>query len=109
MQKIKDFKISDIPIEHIVFITTSEMNYSMDRTMLVRNWPNRGVYTVVHGEHCSCCGFDDAHWEAIAYTPEELGRVARNWVRSGERSEQMIAPMVVALVSDDELYGDFLT
>lgn len=67
--KIIDYKTLDIKPHNILFATTSDQDYSMERTFLL---DISGTYVIVSGSHCSCYGFDETEWEAIEYTKEEL-------------------------------------
>lgn len=97
MRKLENFKLDQLPLWQIVAVTTSPVDYEMDRTILVENYPEGGEFTIVYGEHCSCFDFDGVRWEAIAYTPEELVRLAVLWAQSpGYGSQALIVPLVKA-------------
>ena len=95
MKKIKNFNILSIPIYKIVFITTSNPEYEMNRTMLVENYPEFRDFVLVDGWHCSCYDFDDTTWEAIQYSKEEIIQIATSWIDKGHESERLIAPLIL--------------
>ena len=94
MKAINNFSIHTIPIHKVAAIATSDHSYEMDRTMLVENYPDYGDYTVVHGSHCSCYGFDDTKWDATTYTKDELKLLVVGWMANSYGSEAIIAPLI---------------
>lgn len=95
MEKLKEFKIEDVPLHTIIFTVTSAPDYSMDRILITENWPEYDLFTVIYGDHCSCYGFQDAEWEAISYTKEELKLVTEGWTRSYCDAEALITPLLL--------------
>lgn len=95
MQAITGFKIEQVPVYKMVLMATSEPDYEMDRTILVEDYPQHGEYTIVHGGHCSCYGFDDTQWDAAQYTVSELKQLATSWLQNGYGSEHIIAPLIL--------------
>lgn len=59
---------------HIVTAYTSEPDYEMTRSILLKLDYN--TFVVLEGYHCSCYDFDDTEWDAIEYTEEELSKIA---------------------------------
>ncbi len=100
MKAINGFNIHTIPMHNIVIVATSDPDYEMDRTLLVENHPTYGEYTIVHGAHCSCYGFDDTQWDAQIYTADELKLLAAGWMESGYGSESIIAPLILRYIND---------
>ena len=103
MRKLEPHEMP-IPFWKVIFVTTSIPDYSMDRTIVVEDWPHQkellhghiANYTVLHGEHCSCYDFDEIdYWDAIVYTRDELIKVADGWRTKGEASEQLLASMLL--------------
>lgn len=91
MQIIKDFKLEQVPQHRIVFVATSEPDYSMDRVIVAEDWPEYGDTTIINGGHCSCYGFDETSWDATTYTYDEVKAVIQGWLKSGYGSEKIIA------------------
>lgn len=80
MKKIENFNVNSIKALEILFASTSDPEYEMDRVILL----DRGIkvdevwheYILIDGGHCSCFGFEEVEWTVIAYTREELKRLA---------------------------------
>lgn len=98
MNKVKDFRLTDVPHHKIVLAATSEPDYEMNRTFLVEEMPSYGFFLVVQGSHCSCYGFDDTTWDATQYTGDELKKVASGWLEHGWGSEKIIAPLILEYI-----------
>lgn len=73
-----EIKGKKIELHNILFASTSEPTYEMDRAILLEELEDidYNEYVVVEGYHCSCYGFDDCQWEAIKYTKDELIKLA---------------------------------
>ncbi len=99
MKAINNFNIHTVPLHKIVIVATSDRSYEMDRIMLAENHPDYGDYTIVHGSHCSCYGFDDTQWDAQTYTAAELKLLAVGWMESGYGSEAIIAPLILRYIN----------
>ena len=82
-----DIKKGNIKLHNILYSITSEIDYSMDRLILLKDMPNtingfvkdengncRKIeeYVLVEGGHCSCYDFDETQWDAVVYEKEEL-------------------------------------
>lgn len=62
---------------NIIVACTSEIDYEMDRVMLINGIDGlNGEYLVLYGGHCSCFDFDETEWNATAYTKRELELLA---------------------------------
>ncbi len=77
-----DLKGKDVKLHNILFATTSEPDYEMNRYILLEDMEGTkwDEYVVVDGYHCSCYNFDETQWEAIKYTKEELLKLAHSKV-----------------------------
>ena len=95
MKVIENFKLTDVPVWKIIFISTSVPAYSMERICVAGEYPNYGDYTLISGNHCSCFGFDETRWDAITYTRDELLKVVSGWEKSPYRTENDIADMII--------------
>ena len=65
-----DFKTVKVDASTILFASTSDPDYEMNRIMLVEN--GYCNYIIVEGGHCSCYGFDETEWDAIEYTEDAV-------------------------------------
>lgn len=73
--KVVDFKILTVDASTVVFASTSEPDYEMERIILLED--DGGYdFIVVEGGHCSCFGFDETEWFATGYSREELRTLA---------------------------------
>lgn len=95
MKAIKNFRIDQVPMWRVVAATTSAPDYEMDRTLFVEHHPDWGEYTIIHGAHCSCYGFDETEWDATVYTKAQLLKLMVLWERDSNSSERAIAPLVI--------------
>jgi len=86
---------SIIPMHNIVFVTTSEPDYEMDRAMLIEDYPDYGDFIIVTGSHCSCFGFGDVEWDVILYSELEILDLMKSWNDKGYGAERIIAPLVL--------------
>jgi len=100
MEKIKDFKIGQIPLQKVVIVATSNPDYEMDRTILVEDYLRYSDYVVISGGHCSCYDFEgtEIEWEAIQYSATEVRKLATGWLKNGYGSEEIIAPLILSYV-----------
>ena len=69
-----DYKTLVIEPSNILFASTSDPDYEMDRIILLDNGCEE--YIVVEGGHCSCYDFDETEWYATGYTKDELKKLA---------------------------------
>lgn len=73
--------ITDLPVtlSNVLFCTTSNIDYSMDRIILCEKLPDLkcGEYVLINGGHCSCYDFDETTWDATVYTGSELIKLAQ--------------------------------
>lgn len=67
-----------VNLSNVLFCTTSNIDYSMDRIILCEELPEceMNEYVLIYGGHCSCYGFDETSWEATVYTESELIKLA---------------------------------
>jgi len=101
MKPIKPFSIDSIPQWKIVIAATSDIDYSMDRILLVGDHPEYGEWTLVDGGHCSCYGFDETDWDATVCTTEELLKVVTSWQEHGYGAELIAAPLILRYLGTD--------
>ena len=73
--------INDLPVNlsNVLFCTTSNLDYSMDRIILCEHLPDCefGEYVLINGGHCSCYNFDETVWNGTVYTGSELVKLAQ--------------------------------
>jgi hypothetical protein len=100
MEMINKFDISQVPQHKIVFAVTSEPDYSMDRVLLVEDYPHYGSYALVSGGHCSCYDFDETEWDAMILNDEELRKVLQRWEQSGMEAEKKLAALAMSYAKD---------
>ncbi|MCI8654519.1 MAG: hypothetical protein HFJ48_01400 [Clostridia bacterium] len=78
-----DIKEKNIELYNIVFATTSEPDYEMNRLILLEDMPDipHGEYVLVEGYHCSCYGFNETNWDCVQLTKDELKAILKdnNW------------------------------
>ena len=96
MQQIQKFDIKSIPVEKIVFVLTSDIDYSMERIIFVEHWEDYGNYLILQGSHCSCYDFDEADWDATIVDEEELKKLLEGW----DRQETGLEPQMAKLLRD---------
>ena len=72
-----DLKDKIVEFHHVLFATTTPVDYEMSRLLLLEDMPDTdwNEYVFVEGYHCSCYGFDDTQWEATVYTDKELEKL----------------------------------
>lgn len=65
---------TDIKLHNVLFATTSEQGYEMDRLLLLEDMPNTylGEFVLAEGYHCSCYDFDETEWDCVKLTRDEL-------------------------------------
>lgn len=77
---IKDKKVE---LHNILFATTSERDYEMNRLLLLEHMPDTkyGEYVLAEGGHCSCYDFNETEWDCIKITYDELNKILEenNW------------------------------
>ena len=70
-------------MHNILFATTSERDYEMNRLLLLEDMPDTeyGEYVLAEGGHCSCYNFDDTEWDCVKITDDELNKILEqnNW------------------------------
>lgn len=99
MQIVENFNINSIPVWKILFVVTSEPDYSMDRIYLVEDYDDNSNYLVIIGGHCSCYDFNETQWFATIYNREELLKVAEGWKKSGWGFEKIMADFIVSYLT----------
>lgn len=80
MRLYKEFNPKLINAHNILFTTTSERDYEMNRLFILEEMPKTSLneFVLVEGYHCSCYGFDETKWEATVYNKEELIKILSN-------------------------------
>lgn len=77
---IKDKKIE---LHNVLFATTSERDYEMERLLLLEDMPDTKYdeYVLAEGYHCSCYNFDETEWVCIKVNDDELNKILEenNW------------------------------
>lgn len=77
---IKDKKIE---LHNVLFATTSERDYEMERLLLLEDMPDTKYdeYVLAEGYHCSCYNFDETEWDCIKVNDDELNKILEenNW------------------------------
>ena len=78
-----NIKGKKIELHNILFATTSERDYEMNRLLLLEDMPDTeyGEYVLAEGGHCSCYNFDDTEWDCVKITDDELNKILEqnNW------------------------------
>ena len=78
-----NIKGKKIELHNILFATTSERDYDMERLLLLEDMPDTeyGEYVLAEGGHCSCYGFDETEWDCIKVKDDELNKILEqnNW------------------------------
>lgn len=76
---MEKYNLKDKKIEahNILFATTSERDYSMERLLLLEDMPDTeyNEFILAEGSHCSCYGFDETEWDCIKITRDELYKI----------------------------------
>lgn len=74
-----EIKAKQINLYNILYATTTERDYEMERWILLENMSDTKYdeYIIVEGSHCSCYNFDDTTWDAVKYTEDELIEIAK--------------------------------
>jgi hypothetical protein len=65
----------EVKLHNIVLTHTSNLDYEMERIMLLEGivgLKEYDEYLLLEGFHCSCYDFDDSKWEAMVYDKKEL-------------------------------------
>ena len=68
---------TDIKMHNVLFATTSERNYEMERLLLLEDMPDTeyNEFVLVEGSHCSCYDFDETNWDCTKLTKDELNKL----------------------------------
>ena len=78
-----NIKGKQIKLHNILFATTSERDYEMNRLLLLEDMPDTtyGEYVLAEGGHCSCYGFDETEWDCVKVSHDELNKILEknNW------------------------------
>ena len=71
---LKDKKIE---AHNILFATTSERDYEMERLLLLEDMQDTeyGEFILAEGGHCSCYNFDETEWDCIKVTKDEFNKI----------------------------------
>lgn len=80
MEKYNLKNKTDIKMHNVLFATTSERDYDMERLLLLEDMPDTeyNEFVLAEGYHCSCYDFDDTNWNCIKLTKEELEKILEN-------------------------------
>ena len=79
---------------NILFAWTSEPDWEMSRIIVLENLEDVIGYDevlVLEGGHCSCYDFDETSWDGIAYTKDELRKLANADYNKNDLFYQMLA------------------
>ena len=74
-----DIKGKIILPHNILYASTSPLDYSMDRIILLEDLSDieYDEYVLLEGGHCSCFGFDETEWDCTLLTREELIKIIK--------------------------------
>ena len=76
MEIVRYKSLQEVPLHEILFAITSEMDYEMDRLVLLEHREDfETQFILIEGSHCSCYDFDDTQWDALVMTEEELRKL----------------------------------
>lgn len=80
MEKYSLKNKTDIKMHNILFATTTERDYEMERLILLEDMPdtNYDEFVLAEGYHCSCYDFDETEWDCIKLTKAELEKMLEN-------------------------------
>ena len=79
MEIVNYKSLQEVTLHEILFAVTSEIDYEMDRLILLEHRENFDKqYILIEGGHCSCYDFDDTQWEGLIMTEEELEKLLEN-------------------------------
>ena len=80
MEKYNLKNKTDIKMHNVLFATTTEKDYEMERLLLLENMPdtNYDEFVLAEGYHCSCYDFDETDWDCIKLTRDELNKLLEN-------------------------------
>lgn len=98
MVYVENFRLTDVPIHKIALAATSDVDYEMNRVLLLEDTPKIGDFLIVQGYHCSCYDFNETKWDATQYTADEIRKLAASWIEHGWGAEKIIAPLILAYV-----------
>lgn len=78
-----NIKGKKIELHNILFATTSERDYEMERLLLLKGMPDTEYdeYVLVEGGHCSCYDFDETEWDCVKIKDDKLNKILKqnNW------------------------------
>lgn len=80
MEKYNLKNKTDIKMHNVLFATTTERDYEMERLLLLEEMPdtNYDEFVLAEGYHCSCYDFDETEWDCIKLTRAELEKMLEN-------------------------------
>lgn len=79
MEIVNYKSLQEVPLHEILFAVTSEIDYEMDRLVLLEHREDfETQFILIEGGHCSCYDFDDTQWEGLVMTEEELEKLLEN-------------------------------
>lgn len=80
MEKYNITNKTDIKMHNVLFATTSQRDYYMERLLLLEDMPNTNYneFVLAEGAHCGCYDFDETEWDCIKLTIDELNKLLKN-------------------------------
>ena len=85
MEKYNLKNKTDIKMHNILFATTTEKDYEMERLILLEDMPdtNYNEFVLVEGYHCSCYDFDETERVLTKLTRNKLNKLLEK-IEDGE-------------------------
>ena len=86
-----------IKMLNVLFATTSERDYEMERLLLLEDMSDTeyNEFVLVEGYHCSCYDFDETNWDCTKLTKDELNKLL-------EKTEEWETVIKEIIKKDDE-------
>ena len=97
MEKYNLKNKTDIKMHNVLFATTSERDYEMERLLLLEDMSDTeyNEFVLVEGYHCSCYDFDETNWDCTKLTKDELNKLL-------EKTEEWETVIKEIIKKDDE-------
>lgn len=91
MEKYNLKNKTDIKMHNVLFATTSERDYEMERLLLLEDMPDTeyNEFVLVEGYHCSCYDFDETNWDCTKLTKDELNKLLEKNRRVGDSKKRI--------------------